>query len=284
MRRNQLFGLLTLVIFFCLSVSLAKAQQPSCCIRATGDLALYSDPAFITAHEAPREFHFVPVSGSIVTFKSANGPDARGFLVKSPNQTKRVVLVFHEWWGMNDYIEQEAEWLQKQLGDVDVIAVDLFDGKVAKTADEASKLTSTASNDRMMAIIQGAIDYAGPNRSIGTLGWCFGGGWSLQAAILAGKSCTACVMYYGMPETNQDKLAQLKAPVMGFFGLQDKFITPAKVNDFRAAMRTANRTLNVKNYNADHAFANPSNPHFDKVAKEDSERIMVEFFKKHLGW
>ena len=89
-------------------------------------------------------------------------------------------------------------------------------------------------------------------------------------------------MYYGPPDTNPDDLAKLRAPVFGFFGIQDKFITPVKVEEFKTAMKTANRQISIKSYNADHAFANPSNPHFDKAAKEDSEKLMYEFLKKHL--
>lgn len=280
--RANLFLPFLLALVLC-SVSQASAQQMSCCVRSASDIAMYTDPAFIHAHEAPLPFHFIPVSGAFVTFKTASGPDARAFFVKSPNPTKRVVLVFHEWWGLNDYIQQEAESLQKKLGDVDVMAVDLFDGRVATTPEEASKLTAGANQNRMTTIVQGAIDYVRiDHNKIATLGWCFGGGWSLQAAIMADKSCVACVMFYGVPETNADKLAKLRAPVMGFFGLQDKFITPSKVNDFRNLMKNLAKPLRVKNYNADHGFANPSNPHFDKAAKEDSEKLMLEFLKKYL--
>jgi carboxymethylenebutenolidase len=40
----------------------------------------------------------------------------------------------------------------------------------------------------------------GKSAKIGTIGWCFGGGLSLQASLTAGKQAAATVMYYGMPE------------------------------------------------------------------------------------
>ena len=206
-------------------------SQSSCCSRPPADIALYQDPAFVAAHAAPLPFNFVPVKGAMMTFKTS-GADANAYYVKAARPAKRVLFVFHEWWGLNDYIKQEAEDLQKELGNVDVMAIDLFDGQVGKTPDEASKISSNAKPERMMAIIQGAIDYVDTSKTIGTLGWCFGGGWSLQAAFLASVRCEACVMYYGMPDTTASSLQKLKAPVLGLFANKDKWITPAKVQSF----------------------------------------------------
>ncbi|MBE0557169.1 MAG: dienelactone hydrolase family protein, partial [Proteobacteria bacterium] len=128
-------------------------------------------------------------------------------------------------------------------------------------------------------IISGAIGYAGKDARIGTIGWCFGGGWSLQAALMAREQAKACVVYYGMPESNPDKLVDLSAPVLGIFADKDAWITPEVVKNFSEAMKKAGKELTLKTYDADHAFANPSNPQYDKTSTEDAYSHAVAFFE-----
>ena len=109
-------------------------------------------------------------------------------------------MVYQEWWGLNDHIKQEAAKLHKDLGDVNVLAVDMYDGKVGTTREEAGKLMQSASKDRLTAIQKGAIGYAGKDARIASIGWCFGGMLSLQSAILEQSKSVGCVMYYGSPE------------------------------------------------------------------------------------
>jgi carboxymethylenebutenolidase len=85
-----------------------------------------------------------------------------------------------------------------------------------------------------------------------------------------------------MPETNPDKLKGLHAHVIGFFGNKDKWITPKVVSDFKDAMKQAGKHLSIHTYDADHAFANPSNPNHDKTATADAHTYEVAFLKKEL--
>ena len=192
------------------------------------------------------------------------------------------IFVIHEWWGLNDYIKKESEGLWKDLGNVNVIALDLYDQKIASTREDAAKYMQGVNSDRATAIIKGALLYAGPRAKIYTIGWCFGGGWSLQTSLLARDQAAGCVMYYGMPEKDIEKLRNLHADVLGIFGSKDQWINPKLVNQFAADMQSAHKTLIVKEYDADHAFANPSNPSFDREAKEDAYRRVIAFFKERL--
>jgi carboxymethylenebutenolidase len=277
MKKLILFALL-------LPLTLLAQSGKSCCdVTSTASFAmLASDATFRAAHLEPIPFHFAPEHGKDITFKTSDGTDGRGFEVKSAKATSVYVFMIHEWWGLNDYIKQEAEKLQGELGNVNVVALDLYDGKVATTQQDAGKFMGEAKEGRIRAIIKGALDYVGPRATIGTIGWCFGGGWSLQSALMGGKQTRACVMYYGMPETDLEKLKTLSAPVLGIFGKKDGWITPAKVKEFEGAMKKASRKLTVKSYDADHAFANPSNPKFDKAASADAHKLVLDFFKKHL--
>lgn len=266
-------------------------SEKSCCsptsIQTNGSgpnqmAMLGGDPSFVKTHEAPLPTSFTPTSGAFITFKTADMLDGRTYEVKSPKPSNKFVFMFHEWWGVNEYIQQQAEQLQKELGDVTVLALDLYDGKVTTSPEEAGRLTQSVKNERAVNIIKGAVDYVGPDAKIATIGWCFGGSWSHQAALIAGKHSIACVIYYGMPEMDVEQLKTLHAPVLGIFAKQDGWITPEKVKEFEKAMKKAGKQLTVKMYAAVHAFANPSNPKHDKKAAEDAYKQTIEFFKKHL--
>ncbi len=256
-------------------------EKKSCC--STEQFAsLTTDKSFRNAHLEPVAMNFIPTTGTWITLKTTDGTEAKAFEVKADKPTGNVIFMIHEWWGLNEYIQREAEQLQQSLPNVTVIALDLYDGKIAKDRETAGKYMGQVVKARSETIIRAAINYVGQNAKIGTIGWCFGGGWSLQATLLAGKQAEACVIYYGMPETDVVKLKTLHADVLGIFGKQDQWINPKVVAAFENNMKQAGKKLTVKSYDADHAFANPSNPQFDKVATEDAKKIAVEFFKVRL--
>ena len=158
---------------------------------------------------------------------------------------------------MNDHIKQEAEKLAEDLPGVIVIAIDLYDGQLATTAENAGKLMELVKTDRAEAIINGTISYIRTTASIQTIGWCFGGAWSLQASIIAGEKSNGCVMYYGMPEKSEDKLKKLNAPVLGIFATKDTWINKEVIGEFEKQMNKLKKPLEIHWYEADHAFANP---------------------------
>ena len=262
----------------------AQTEKSCCSANASNQFATFvTDHDFIRAHAQPTPFSHEADSGAFVTFRTPDDSVGRAFEVRPTKPTHKVLLVIHEWWGLNDYIQREAERLGQELGDVMVLALDLYDGKVAATPEEAGTLMGGVKPERAAAIIKGAIEYAGAKARIGTLGWCFGGGWSLQAALLGGKQASACVIYYGMPELDPERLRNLNAPVLGIFAKQDNWITPAKVKEFEKAMKQAKKQLVTRMYDAVHAFANPSNPKFDKKAAGDAHKQAIDFLKKNLA-
>jgi carboxymethylenebutenolidase len=243
---------------------------------------LANDKTFINAHLEPLPFELENKIGKTISFKSPDGKEGFGYEIKAEQPTANYVFVIHEWWGLNDYIKQEAEKIATTLGNVNVIAIDLYDSKVAATRDSATKYMQLVKIERAEAILLGAIAYVGNKANIATIGWCFGGSWSMQASLLAGKQSKACVMYYGKPEEKLEKISTLNAPVLFIWPTQDQWINKEMVTKFEGNMKAANKSLEVKSYNADHAFANPSNPKYSKEFADDAFKNAMAFFKKNL--
>jgi carboxymethylenebutenolidase len=275
--------LLCFVVLLLVSQSNAQQKMSCCAASATESFAqLASDKVFISSHPVPVPFLFKSEDGKPITFKGADGSECYGWEIKSKTPTHNYIFVIHEWWGLNDYIKKESETLYNDIGHVNVIALDLYDGKVASTREDAGKYMQEAKADRIETIIKAAIAYAGPNSKIYTIGWCFGGSWSLQSSLLAGNQAAGCVMYYGMPEKDVDKLKTLHADVLGIFANKDQWINPKVVDEFAETMRKADKQLVVKRYEADHGFANPSNPVYDKTDQEDAYKNTLAFFKARI--
>ena len=240
-----------------------------------------SSPAFAAMHPSPIVVNPENLLGKMMSFDAADGKQANAYFIAAKKKSNKYLIVIQEWWGLNDNVKMESDKYYSDLGDVNVIAVDMYDGKVAATPDSAMKLMRGADMGRMTAIIQGAIKQAGSNAAIYSVGWCFGGMWSLQTAILAGPQAKGSVMYYGRPETNMDKLKSIQCDVIGFFGNLDQSPSPAMVNDFEKNMKEAGKNLAVNRYEAGHGFANPSNPSYNAAAKEDAYTKAIAFLKAH---
>src|ERR671922_1940339 len=209
--------------------------------------------------------------------------NASGYLVypvsNSPNSatvaTKKLpaVIMIHENRGLNDNIKDTADILAKQ-GYV-VLAVDLFQGQVTTDPNQARELSSSVRNNPGIAIenMKSAIAYLSSLQNvnasrIASIGWCFGGGQSLQLALNSQQPLAATVIYYGNLVTDQNELSKIDWPVLGIFGSADQSIPVDTVRQFESALE-ANRIENeIYIYEGvGHAFANPSG---DNYAPEET--------------
>lgn len=268
----------TVFILLLAAIGFQSNAQQSCCMSS--ELAFYSEKSFIDMHPSPLPFSYDAKVGKMITFKAPDGKDASAFEVNGSNPNN-VILMFHEWWGLNDYIKQEAEKVSKSTG-ATVLALDLYDGQLTTDAKQASVLAKGLVDERVRAIISGAVEYKGREVKLQTMGWCMGGMWSLQAALMVGPQAKGSVMYYGMPETDKTKLSKLACPVLGIFATKDQHISPEVVNTFQQSMKELNKKLVLHNYEADHAFANPSNPKHDKAASADAMEKTIVFLKRNF--
>ena len=255
-----------------------------CHTSATDKFAVFaSNKKFNRDHPSPLPYvHESAAGGEMITFKTTDGTDANAYLIKAKTKTDNWVFVFQEWWGLNDHIKREAENLFNDLGNVNVLALDMYDGKLATDPQTAGKYMGEFKQERGNEIVRGALTYAGENAKVATVGWCFGGGQSMQATLAAGKQAVACVIYYGMPEGDVERLKTLNCDVLDIWPTQDKWINKEVTEKFQKNMAAAGKKLTVKSYEADHAFANPSNPKHNKEFTADAYKSTLEFFKARL--
>jgi len=291
MKKTVIFLSIALFGLVLISWEWKKAQHPTVqkadvieCLNMETQQAYQveaSTPAFASLHLSPIKVNPNDLMGSMISFDAADGDKANAYFIPAKKKSNKWLIVIQEWWGLNDNIKMEADQYFKDLGDMNVIAVDMYDGKIAATPDSAMKLMRGADMKRMTAIIQGAIKHAGSKANIYSVGWCFGGMWSLQTAILAGPQAKGSVMYYGRPETNMEKLKSIQCDIIGFFGNKDQAPSPAMVDEFEKNMKEAGKNLAVNRYDAGHGFANPSNPSFNAAAKADAYTKAIAFLKSH---
>ena len=216
-----------------------------------------------------------------VTFGEAGS----GFLAVPNKAPAGALVLIHEWWGLNDQIKAVA----REFADAGylALAVDLYGGKVATSAEEAMAAMKAVDPAKATATLVAAVDYLRGhekgNGKVGTVGWCFGGGWSLNASLATPVDAT--VVYYGNVARKADDLGKLEGPVLGHFGTLDQNIDKEMVSGFEAEMEKAGKTasLTVHWYEANHAFANPTGARYDaEDAKLDWDRTLA-FFGANLG-
>ena len=196
------------------------------------------------------------------------------------------LIVIHEWWGLNENVETMA---RRFAGEgYRVLAVDLYDGKVAATPDSARVYVQQAFRnlDAVRANVTAAYEHLRRQgvENVGVLGWCAGGAMSLQAALALPTELDAAVIYYGnVGDATVDELRTLQMPVRGFFGEADGSIPVAEVQQFEQRLQQAGGPAEITIYpGAGHAFANPTGNNYQEGPAQDSWRETLAFLDEHL--
>lgn len=191
------------------------------------------------------------------------------------------IVMIHEWWGLNQNIKQMAEKLAS-YGYV-VLAVDLYHGQVANTSEEAGRLIGAFDQNKATVTMQEASAYLkqhGSNK-VGSVGWCFGGGQSLNFALNVGSDAT--VVYYGRPVFDKEKLSSISSPILGIYGREDKNIPVSDVVKFESELDDLGIDNEFHIYDeAGHAFANPSAKSYFKSQAQDAWSQTIAFLAKNL--
>src|SRR5271157_2652827 len=197
-----------------------------------------------------------------------------------------ALVVIHEWWGLNDWVKEEASKLADQ--GYAALAIDLYRGKVATTPDEAHQIMRGVPEDRANRDLLAATAFLASQKNvddkrIGSMGWSMGGGYSLDLAINDPK-LKAAVINYGHLASDDATLKKIDAPILGIFGGQDKGITPDDVHKFESQTKALGKTVDIHIFpDAGHAFENPNNK--DGYRADDTAeawKLTVAFLAKYL--
>ena len=185
--------------------------------------------------------------------------------IPQEGKSSGAVLVIHEWWGLNEHIRRWTDRLADE--GYAALAIDLYKGEVAIRAQDARRLMKRVRTEEAQLILHAGLTFLRQDSrvratKVATIGWCFGGGWSLRAALLDAR-LDGVVMYYGRPITEASTLKQINAKLLGIFGQRDSSISSAMVDDFRGALDEAGVTATIKVFDAEHAFANPSSARYN---------------------
>lgn len=253
------------------------------CHSPSDDMAQFVNaPGFTSFHPSPISFDF-NAKGEMVNYPTSDDLKASGYLLKASAPSDKWLFVYQEWWGLNDHIKHQAEVFYDDLGGkVNVIALDMYDGKVTTNPQEAGQIMQSVKEERLEHIVNGAKMMAGQNAKIANVGWCFGGSWSLKSALLNGQQNLGSVMYYGMPVRDVEKLKTLNSDVLGLFATEE-YISETIIKEFAANMDKAGKKLTYKIFPAVHGFSNPSNPRYDEAASKEAYGMAIGYLKEKFG-
>jgi len=225
-----------------------------------------------------------------VVYATVNGQPVSGYLARPANAAGKPlpgIIVIHEWWGLNDNIRMMTRRLAGE--GYTALAVDLYGGKSASTPQEAQALAGSvmAATRPAMENLRQAAEFLEQEEhapKLATIGWCFGGGWSLGAGVALPELVDAVVMYYGRPITDPAELRSLNGPLLGLFGGADRGIPVSDVEAMERALKELGKDVTVHTYpGAAHAFANPSGTAYDPAAAEDAWQRTTEFLSRTIG-
>ncbi len=227
----------------------------------------------------------VALGGDLLVQTSIVNYDGTSGFIAHPSESGNYpgVIMIHEWWGLNDNIKDMATELASH-GFV-VLAVDLFGGEVAYDANKAMELVGSFEKNIAIANMNLGTDFLTKNynvEKIGSIGWCFGGGQSLNLA-LNNENMDATVIYYGQLTSEQDQLSSIDWPILGIFAELDQGISPDIVKEFESALNNLEIPNEIIIYpGVDHAFANPTGARFAPIESADAWDKTLNFLESNL--
>jgi carboxymethylenebutenolidase len=226
------------------------------------------------------------VETEAVSFPGPEGRTVQGAFAAAA-QPKGAVLVIHENRGLNDHIRSVAGRLA--ASGYSALAIDLLsaEGGTAALGDEAKAMAalSSAPPERFVADMRAGLDELerrAPDRKLGAIGFCFGGGmvWTLLAS--GERRLAAAAPFYGPLPEGAD-FSGSGAAVLGVYAEQDARVNATR-EAARSALEAAGLTHEIVTYpGADHAFFNDTGPRYDPDAATQAYAKVLDWFGRHLS-
>ncbi|NEZ63731.1 dienelactone hydrolase family protein [Leptolyngbyaceae cyanobacterium CCMR0082] len=289
---RKLLGLALVTALFAFSCTLINppsSSQTPANDQSEAIAELHNDDVPV-ASPAAKDVAAETITAQDVTYGTLDGIPFEGYLVKPAEVTEPLpgLIVIQEWWGLNDNIRTMTRRLAAE--GYAALAVDLYDGQVAETRDEAKTLVQAAiqNSDRLTQNVIAAHNYLTNEQQapkVGSIGWCFGGSWSFNAALALPEDLDAAVIYYGSQlSTDLTTLEPLQMPIQGHFGALDTNPSPDTVQSFETALKNLGKDTDIYIYEgANHAFANPSGTRYNADAADLAWQRTIAFLRQHLS-
>jgi carboxymethylenebutenolidase len=226
-------------------------------------------------------------AGTMISFTEDDRKQSGYLAMPKGKGTHAALVVVHEWWGLTKWVKAQADSLAKH-GYI-ALAVDLYDGRVATTSEDAHQYMSGLTESDGVERLAAATAYLRTRKdvrghAVGTIGWCMGGKLAIRLAA-EDPAIRAAVMYYGAPITDEEQIQAIQSVVLGHFGAEDKGPTAAQAREFEAALAKAGKRAEFHIYEgAGHAFANPTNPFggYRKEAARTAWKRTLTFLDREL--
>lgn len=287
---RKLLGLMLMTALLAVSCTL-NSPTPSQSVADSQSAAmaeLHKDDVPV-ASPAAKDVPADAVTTENITYGTAEDNPFTGYLAKPTSEVSALpgLIVIQEWWGLNDNIRTMTRRLAAE--GYTALAVDLYDGAVAENPDDARTLVQAAmqNSERLTQNVVAAYNYLTDEQQaskVGSIGWCFGGSWSLNTALALPTDLDAAVIYYGgQISTDPAVLSPLTMPIQGHFGALDSNPSPETVQAFETALNDLGKSTEIYMYeDANHAFANPSGTRYNAEAADLAWQRTTEFFDQHL--
>ncbi|MGH0031279.1 MAG: dienelactone hydrolase family protein [Myxococcota bacterium] len=228
-----------------------------------------------------------------------------GILVHPEDGPSPGVVMIHDVWGLSDHTADLAGRLAAD--GFAVLAVDFYRREDEVAIENPGAWMRALDDPRFLSDVQAAVDFlkqspASAGQKAGVVGFCMGGMYALMAACHC-DGLSAAVPFYGLlshehgllhdeagldpakkPRQPLDFAADLRCPLLGFFGGKDEFVPLEDVRELERRLAATGQESEIVLYpDAGHAFVNDTRPDAYRPADaDDAWRRMVAFFNRTL--
>ena len=227
--------------------------------------------------------------GSMIEFVRPDGKTAPGYFAPaSKSRESPGVVLFEEWWGLDERIKATADRLASD--DFNVVVPDLYRGRHATTPDEAKHLMQGLDfSDAATQDAAGAARFLRERgaKHVGVMGFCMGGALAMLS-VIHGREFDAASTWYGYPPAEAGDPGSITVPLQGHWALDDGHFTIEGVEAIEKKLKAGNVAYEFYRYDAKHGFYNSGEPgkgglgHYHREHAETAWQRTIEFFDRTL--
>ena len=219
-------------------------------------------------------------NGRIITFETPDGRWGRAYAVDAQPDGDEYILLFTNGTGLNANMKYLADRFARDIGNIHVYLVDLYDAKVADTPEEFTKLETGLSSSRSEAIVKGIMDFIAQSAEVGLIGYGSGAKWAMQAGMMAENRVQGIVLFNEIPSIDPDNLVMLDSDVLAVMAMPEDEMNMERINKFKDLMNEVDYDLIVERY--DSSGGQPLNDFKDGPLEDAYERAFV-FLQRRIN-